>query len=97
MRICRQYDIRDNKLGIPTAEAMDVEIEAHVEYDNGEPYTVVDGVYMYHENLFHGDIVSRHIAAAIVVMAEDDDSVLMQLLGIDDGPVPRRTSSAAWA
>lgn len=97
MRISRQYDIRDDVLGTNIIEGLDVVMDCSLEYEDGEPVVAVNAVYVNGKRLDDGTIISREMAEIVARMAEDDDSVLDELIEDEIRPTLRRTSSMAWA
>jgi hypothetical protein len=97
MRISRQYDIRDDVLGTNIIEGLDVVMDCSLEYEDGEPVVAVNAVYVNGKNLDNGLPMSRMMSSLVAEMAEDDDSVLDELIEDEIRPTLRRTSSVAWA
>lgn len=60
---------------------MEVELEASLEWEEGEPRVVIDGVYVGKHNLIiNDDPLTRDLGLRIADMAEDDDSLTSKVM-----------------
>ncbi|MCO5072064.1 MAG: hypothetical protein M9944_12740 [Rhizobiaceae bacterium] len=74
------HTITDEKLGVDVVPDFECEIDATVEFENGNPILEVHGVYKDGQRLLDGAPLTQAIAAQVMSAAEDDEDLLSQAM-----------------